>query len=64
MFVAESVVFSTELYFKKNIFKNNIAVLVTKVEHLSCRAELHVLLAPKKVNEMQHDPENNSSFKD
>ena len=41
-----------------------IAVLKTKVEQLSCGAELHIMMAPKKVNEMQHDREDNSSVKD
>ena len=37
---------------RPNQSKTNIAVLVTTVEHLSCRAELQVLLAPKKGDEV------------
>ena len=46
MFVAES------MFSKKSQSSIKIAVLKTKVEHLSCGAELHIMMAPEKVNEM------------
>ena len=48
MFVAERMVFPKEDPTKPK----PISLLVTTVEHLSCRAELHVLMVAKKGDEV------------